>query len=469
MANILIIDDDTSMCYMLSSMVKSLGHEAAVANTLQDGTRQASEQEYDVVLLDVMLPDGNGLEAIPLILKTPSEPEIIIITGLGDPDGAELAIKSGAWDYIEKASSINSMSLPIIRALQYRDEKKSRETKKALNRAGIIGESTPIKHCLDLVAQAAGNDSNVLVSGETGTGKELFANAVHVNSNRSDKSFVVVDCAALPETLVESTLFGHAKGAFTGADKVKEGLVKMADGGTLFLDEIGELPLSMQKKFLRILQERRFLPVGSTKEIKSDFRLIAATNRDLEEMVQEGKFREDLLYRIRTLSIVLPPLRSRDDDVKDLVLYLVKEFCERYGMATKGISPDLLETLTAYSWPGNVRELVNTMENVFAAAGEAPVLHSNHLPTYFRVEVARSAIKQKKSDNKSAMVNDQRPLGLNTLKDYRDIKMLRVEKEYLKKLMSLTLWDIKAACDVADISRPRLYALLKKHQISRSS
>jgi two-component system NtrC family response regulator len=469
MAQILIIDDDTSMCYMLSSMVEKIGHDVTVANTLKEGVRSASAHDFDVVLLDVMLPDGNGLEAIPVIRETDSRPEIIIITGLGDPDGAELAIKSGAWDYIEKASSINSMSLPIIRAIQFRDEKKTREIKIALKREGIIGESSQVRHCLDLVAQAANSDANVLVSGETGTGKELIANAVHVNSNRSDKSFVVVDCAALPETLVESTLFGHAKGAFTGADKTKEGLVKMADGGTLFLDEIGELPLSMQKKFLRVLQERRLLPVGSTKEIKSDFRLIAATNRDLEQMVANGKFREDLLYRVRTLSIVLPPLRERAEDIKDLVFHLVKELCERYGMGAKGISPDLFETLTSYSWPGNVRELVNTMENVFAAAGEAPVLYSSHLPTYFRVEVARSALKKKKVENKSAIINNQRPLGLNSFKDYREIKALKAEKEYLQQLVSLTLWDIKSACEVADLSRPRLYALLKKHHISRSS
>ncbi len=212
--------------------------------------------------------------------STPSSPEIIVITGLGHPDEAELAITSGAWDYLEKPASFDAIKLPLLRALEYRSERTPGNMAAALKRNGIIGDSEKITACLELVAQAAESDANVLITGETGTGKELFAKVIHANSRRAQKSFVVVDCTALPETLVESVLFGHARGAFTGAETSEEGLIKQADGGTLFLDEIGELPSTIQKKFLRVVQEHRFRPVGGRREITSDFRLMAATNEE---------------------------------------------------------------------------------------------------------------------------------------------------------------------------------------------
>ena len=275
MANVLIIDDDRAMCDMLSGRMRDMGHNATYALTLKAGLKQAFSESFDVVFLDVGMPDGNGLEALPKIRETPSSPEVIIITGAGSPDGAELAIKNGAWDYIEKPLSISAMSLPLIRALQYREDTRTLGSPVALDREGIVGNSPPMKACFDLMAQASASDANVLITGETGTGKELFAAAIHKNSPRAEKSFVVVDCATLPETLVESMLFGHEKGAFTGADKAKDGLIKQADGGTLFLDEVGELPLSVQKAFLRVLQERRFRPLGGKREIESDFRLVS--------------------------------------------------------------------------------------------------------------------------------------------------------------------------------------------------
>jgi len=272
MARILIIDDDKLMCRSLSLVARQKGYEASSTNTLGEGLEKAITELFDVIFLDVNMPDGNGLEFLSKLPKLPSSPEIIIITGFGDPNGAELAIKCGAWDYLEKGASINEITLSLLRALEYREQKRiesSTNDAGLLKRDGIIGNSVRLKECLDLVAQSAICDSNVLITGETGTGKELFAKAVHQNSLRSKKNFVVVDCASLPENLIEGMLFGHEKGAFTNADQAREGLILQANGGTLFLDEIGEMPLSLQKVFLRVLQDHRFRPLGSNRELET--------------------------------------------------------------------------------------------------------------------------------------------------------------------------------------------------------
>ena len=340
MANILIIDDDVVMTELLSQAIKERGqHDVVCTNTLGEGLAAVKSGIFAVVYLDVCLPDGNGLDAISELRNGLSSPEVIIMTGAGDPDGAELAIKSGAWDYLEKPSSINMMILPLVRALQYRDVKLSPKPLMTLKRQGIVGGSPSIMACLERVAHAAGYDASVLITGETGTGKEGFAWAIHENSRRADKNFVVVDCATLSDTLVESVLFGYQKGAFTGADRSREGLIKQADGGTLFLDEIGELPLAVQKAFLRVLQERRFRPLGGKEELRSDFRLVAATNRDLDRMVLDGQFRSDLLYRIRSFTIELPPLREHPDDIPALVTYHVSRLAERHGDKMINFSP----------------------------------------------------------------------------------------------------------------------------------
>jgi two-component system NtrC family response regulator len=333
LAKVLIIDDDEIMSAMLTEMVSRMGHDASKALTLQDGLNKVLEGGVDVVFLDIRLPDGNGLDALPLIRKAPSSPEVIILTGFGDPDGAELAMRNEVWDYLQKPSSVKDMTLTLSRAIQYRDEKKSHKPPLVLKREGIMGGSPQMEAVMNLLAQAASNEANVLITGATGTGKELFAWAIHNNSRRAERNFVVVDCTALPETLVESILFGHEKGAFTGADKMRDGLVKQAHGGTLFLDEVGELPLTIQKSFLRVLQDHSFRPIGGKDIIESDFRLIAATNRDLGRMAAEGMFREDLLFRIRTLNIDLPPLRNRLADIVDLTKFYIAKFCNRYGIA----------------------------------------------------------------------------------------------------------------------------------------
>ncbi|MEW6658948.1 MAG: sigma-54 dependent transcriptional regulator [Thermodesulfobacteriota bacterium] len=460
MGNILIIDDDQLICETLADAVKGLGHKVSFALTLEDGVKKAWEQEFDVVFLDVRMPDGNGLQALPRLRETPSFPEIIIITGYGDLNGPELAIRNGAWDYIQKPSSKKEMLLPLIRALQYRQEKKAKKPLMALNMNGIVGSSPPMKTCYDLLAQAAQSDVNVLLTGETGTGKELFARAIHHNSFRASHNFVVVDCTVLPETLVESMLFGHEKGAFTGAAKHQDGLIKQAHKGTLFLDEVGELPRTVQKSFLRVLHERRFRPLGSKREISSDFRLVAATHRNLEQMVKQGQFRQDLLFRLRSLSIDLPPLKERRGDIKELVMHFLAKFWEHQGVGTKGLSPEVLEILMAYDWPGNVRELVNTLERAWAAAYHEPVLIPQHLPPHIRIQVAQSAVKKPPSVKEPAVpyvFGEKMP----SLRDYQE----EMKARYLKNLMAAVGKDLQKACRVSGMSRSSLYAHLKKYKL----
>jgi two-component system NtrC family response regulator len=468
MSRILIVDDDPSIGNMLARMVRKAGNEAQCASRLDEAVELASSNHFDLVLLDVNLPDGSGLDALPLFAEGRSRPEVIIITGEGDADGAALAIRSGAWDYIQKPASIERMKLSLLRALQYREEKRARSQTvnvMAVKRAGIIGNSPQLLSCFDQVARVACTDANILVIGETGTGKELFAHAVHENSPRHNRPFVVLDCSALPETLVESLLFGHSKGAFTSADKPHEGLIKQADGGTLFLDEVGELPLQIQKAFLRVLQERRFRPLGSRTEIASDFRLVAATNRNLGHMVLDGSFRHDLLFRLRSFVIDLPPLRERTGDIQDLMMHHLARVCERLKIGLKGLAPEFLEALNSYPWPGNVRELLQALERAVAAALFEPTLHVKHLPDEIRIELVRDSLA---AATKSTEVEGRPPRWTESplaLKQYRE----NADRQYLLNLMAYTQGNVRRACSLSGLSRSRLYDLLKHHQISHSN
>ncbi|MFC1490096.1 sigma-54-dependent transcriptional regulator [Candidatus Latescibacterota bacterium] len=463
MADVLIIDDDKLMCKVMSHMVKDIGYGVKYCHTIKDGMKMVLSDTFDVVMLDVRLPDGNGLDILPKIREVSYSPEVIIITGIGDQDGAELAINSGAWDYIEKPASIKQMTLPLLRAVEFRKGKKDRQVPVLLKRGNIIGNSSKMNKSLERIANAASINANVLINGETGTGKELFARAIHENSSRADKRFVVVDCAALPDSLVESILFGHEKGSFTGADKSNEGLVKQADGGTLFLDEIGELPLTTQKAFLRVIQERQFRSVGSKVERKSDFRLIAATHQNLDEMVEKKRFRHDLLFRLRSFTIDVPPLRERSEDIKDLVFYYTNRFCEIYGIETKGFSPGFIEALKKYNWPGNIRELVNMLEQTLAETRFEPTLFPYHLPTPIRVKLVKSSIS--KSNNTANIDNIELPFGNSDNNIYPKFKEFKeeMEKQYLKKLVSDTNGVKKDAIKISGLSRQHLYDLLKKY------
>ncbi len=471
MASVLIVDDDKNLCDVLARLFAREGHDVTSALSLAEGAEKAHSGVFDVVFLDVVFPEGDGLDVLPHIQQSPSAPEVIIMTGAGNPDGAELAMRCGAWDYVEKGSSAQGMLLPLRRALQYREGRRHREPRVALDIDPIVGDSPAIRACFDLVAQAAATDANLLTTGETGTGKELFARAVHKNSSRSTGNFVVVDCAALPETLVESTLFGHEKGAFTSAERAHDGLVKHADGGTLFLDEIGELPLSVQKTFLRVLQERRYYPVGASREETSDFRMIAATNRDLGIMAQEGRFRDDLLFRVRSLVLSLPPLRERTGDAKAIALDRVPRLCERYGFEAKGLSEDFLVALDKHEWPGNVRQLLQALEAAVIAAQDDPVLVPHHLPVDIRAKLARASLGKHNRPSDAASVDAEgilaRPVALPSWQEYRKAEVADAEMRYLRKLMRLCEGDLKKACEVSSLSRPRLYALMQKHQVSR--
>ncbi len=467
MSRILIVDDDKTMNDALSRAIIRTGHEVECRQSIQEGLKEVNSNDYDVVYLDVRMPDGDGLESLAKFREAPSSPEIIIITGYANSKGAELAIKSGAWDYVKKPSSIQEMTLPLLRVLQYRENKAASRQSVALNLDGIVCSSSSMKECIDLVANAANCDANVLITGETGTGKELFAWAIHNNSNRAGKNFVVVDCTVLPETLVESLLFGHERGAFTGANTSKEGLIKQADGGTVFLDEVGELPLSVQKRFLRVLQEHYFRPVGGKSEIYSNFRLIAATNRNLEAMVENQHFRKDLIYRLKSLHIHLPPLNQRKEDIRKLLTSYMTKLCENNNIATKGFSPEFFEALVAYDWPGNVREFINTLESVIAESLDAPTLFPYHLPVNIRIRATQASIGQDKPCTDRSSHEDQSSSTLPTLKSYRETGLNSLEQEYLEKLIASINGNIQEACRISGLSRSRLYGLMKKYNITR--
>jgi two-component system NtrC family response regulator len=462
MAKILVVDDDPNLALMLGEQSRRLGHDAVTASTLGEGVEQARQGDFDLVFLDVQMPDGNGLEFLARFREVASRPEVIIITGKGDPEGASKAITSGAWGYVEKPHVIKDLHLHMVRALQYREEKnRAARVPVILRREEIIGSSPKINHCLEQLAQAAMSDVSVLITGETGTGKELFARAIHANSGRSAKNFVVVDCAALPDNLIESTLFGHEKGAFTGADRGMVGLVKQADGGTLFLDEVGELPLQTQKAFLRVLQEHAYRPVGGSSEIRSDFRLVAATNRDLEKEVAAGAFRTDLLFRLQASVLHLPPLRERPEDLRPLAGYFVNRLSRRYGQEEKAFGVDFVATLAAYDWPGNVRELAQTLEHAFTAAFHSPTLYPNHLPDQMRILQAQRAVRQTQSLPPAALSPGNVAATLPSWRKFRD----RCEREYLLQLLAVSKGNISAASRLADLSRTHLYQLLAKYDL----
>ena len=466
MAKILIIDDDKMVCDTLARIFSEMGHEVIQAFTLSDGMSKASSVDADVVFLDVRLPDGNGLEHLPDVQAMPSMPEVIIITAFAGPDGAELALKNNAWDYIQKPASLDEVTMALSRALQYRKEKLESQTPVILKRESIVGNSPEILACLDQVARAARGRTNIFIGGDTGTGKELFARAIHANSARSENNFVVIDCAALPKNLIESILFGYAKGAFTGALRSEEGLVKHADGGTLFLDEVGELPMTMQKTFLRVLQERRFRPVGSTSEVTSNFRLVSASNRDLDKMVESGEFRDDLLFRLRSITIDLPPLCQRKEDIKDIAVDFLLLICESQNIGVKGFSPGFLDILTSYNWPGNVRELHSVIEYAIAESINEQTLFPKHLPSHVRIQVARSSFgdPDTKADTDQSISDSFE--GFPKWKDFRKTLIADGEKRYLRELMTHAGNDVKQASRLSSLSQPRLYELLRKYKIS---
>ncbi len=461
MAQILIIDDDSFIAETISALILHLGHIPTSALTLQDGLKQAGTNKFDLILLDVSLPDGNGLEIIPQLTALPNAPEVIILTGFGDTNGAALAITNGAWDYLVKGDSLHNIRLSLERALRYREARQKQPQAISLKRDDLIGESPAIAKLCNFIARAASGTADILLTGATGTGKELAARTIHDNSPRQKQEFVVVDCAALPLNLSESTLFGSRRGAYTGADRDHEGLVAKADSGSLFFDEIGELGLEQQKVLLRVLQERSYRPLGDTKEKKSDFRLIAATNRDLEEMVQDGTFRRDLYYRLNALNYTMPTLAERLEDIDLLAPYFINQFCKKTGTETKGFSPDLIEALKSYYWPGNIRELSQTLEAAITMAGPEETLYSQHLTKHLRINLSQIKITPGSRKPRQTLT-ETRPEPLPTLAQFRQA----AELEYFTQLLQQNRQNLKEALKISGLSRSRFYDLIKHHKLS---
>lgn len=506
MAHVLIIDEKQDDCSLLHSLMLKKGYQSSIVKNLQEAMSFSLKQDIDVVLMDSIILQGQNSEHLQQLQASPSAPEVIIMSEKGCAEEAESAIRHGAWDYIVSSGSPQDIINPLSQVLRYRQKKgqaANPEKHVEIKAPGIIGNSVRLKVCLDSLMQAAHSDTNVLITGETGTGKELFSTALHQNSGRHNKNFVVVDCAALPETLVESTLFGHEKGSFTGANQKHYGLIKQADGGTLFLDEVGELPLAVQKTFLRVLEERRFRLVGGQSEVKSNFRLVAATNQNLEQMVERGTFREDLLFRLRTFSLQLPPLRDRLEDIVPLVKYFVANRKKDNQMFKKIISNDFLAALRQYHWPGNVRELFHAVERSLAAAQDHTTLYPYHLPIHIRIGIAKSLLPQAAEAQPQPpavaaaaaptapqpapapappppRVADQQEApgeartihytfnARQRLQRVREEVLAKTEEIYLKELLTVTERNISQAIQTSGLSRSRLYQLLKDYNILES-
>ncbi len=363
---ILVVDDEQVHRYMLCSMFKEWGWKCIEADDGRTAVEAVEKFVYDAVLMDVRMARMDGMEAFNRIHAAHPALPVIIMTAYSSVDAAVEAIKHGAHDYLTKPLDFDRLRLTLERAVDRRQvEEKKRERKKVTptpTPSAIIGNSPPMQELLEMISYVAPTEATVLITGESGTGKELVAAELHQNSERSDGPFVRVNCAALAESLLESELFGHEKGAFTGADRLREGKFVQAAGGTLFLDEIGETSQAMQVKMLRVLQEHELQRVGGEETIRTDARIIAATNRDLEEEVRAGNFREDLYYRLNVVTVDVPPLRERGEDVMLLVNHFVRKFSEKNRRVVAGITPECMELLTAYHWPGNVRELENAIE-----------------------------------------------------------------------------------------------------------
>ncbi|WP_022663703.1 sigma-54-dependent transcriptional regulator [Desulfospira joergensenii] len=475
MANILIIDDEEYIRDILSVRVRRLNHSPFSAATIRQGRKLIRETVFDLIFLDVNLPDGSGLDLLQSIKQETNSPEVVIITAVGSHEGAEIAIKNGAWDYLNKPLKKEDINLRIERALEFRKMKNHRRQPVVLETGKIIGKSKAIKKCLRKVAQCAASHSNVLLHGETGTGKEVFANAIHSNCRLSAGNFIVVDCAAMTESLAESVLFGHVKGAFTGADKASDGLVLKADKGTLFLDEIGELPLSLQSTFLRVLQEKRIRPVGSHMEKPSDFRLISATNRDLDQMVEKGTFRRDLLHRIRTIDIELPPLKARKPDIRELASFFISDICQKQNLKEKVLLPETLDLLESYDWPGNVRELIHTIEQSIVNEPDSPLLYPYSLPDHIRLNFVKKGLPDLEKTEAEPRKDSLEAILLSgidkgnppNLKDIRNQFFDKIEKIYLKAVLAENNWDVEKTAGILGVGKNRVYVLTRKYNLKQ--
>jgi len=373
---ILVVDDEQSIRDFLTILLHQEDYETETADSVASALERLSAGTFDLVICDLKLPDGNGLDVLREARSRGLRSEFVIITAHTTPQHALESLRAGAAEYISKPFDVDDLKL-ILRKLLDQDEAD------VVAIPEFVGVSKSIRRILELVPRVAATPSTVLITGESGTGKELLARALHAHSSRVQGPFLTVNCGALPEGLLESELFGHARGAFTGAVRDHKGLFAQADGGTIFLDEIGELTPPMQVKLLRVLQEHRFRRVGGSKEVEVDVRVLAATNRDLQRDVEDGRFREDLYYRLNVIQLQLPPLRRRSACIPELARHFVARTCERFGQPAKRLTSDAIRVLLAYSWPGNVRELENVVERTVALES-SEVISSGSLPEHLR-------------------------------------------------------------------------------------
>ncbi len=383
----LIVDDEKSIREILKIILSEFDFEIDEAGSFEEGKKKIEENYYDLATFDLKLPDGTGIDLLKLLKEKNPKAEAIMMTAFASSDTAVEAIKIGAYDYISKPFDVNELRLLLRNVKKKLELEQKLAEEKEEKFQDLIGKSPAIKIVKETIEKIAPYDINVLITGESGTGKEVVAKTIHKLSKRKDKPFVAINCASLPADLLESELFGYKKGAFTGATSDKKGLIEEANGGTLFLDEIGEMPMSLQAKLLRFLEERKIRPLGSTKEIEVDVRIISATNRNLEEEIEKGNFREDLYYRLSTIIIKIPPLRERKEDIPLLAEHFLKEFQEKYGKKFEKISQDFLDFLMKYEFKGNIRELRNLLEKavILSEGGElkSPIQKTTDINSIF--------------------------------------------------------------------------------------
>jgi two-component system response regulator PilR (NtrC family) len=383
-ARILVVDDERSMQEFLEIFFRSEGYDVVTADSVEAATLQLESDDFDVVITDIQMPDGSGLDLLRLCYEAAPEAVVIMITAFASTETAISAMKEGAYDYVTKPFKVDELRIVVEKALEKKllssENRRLRTELRSHSRdRSIIGSSASIRRVLDLAAQVADSKANVLITGESGTGKEVVARSIHNDGIRRDRPFVAVNCAAIPETLLESELFGHVRGAFTGAVQNKAGLFETADTGTLFLDEVGELTLAVQVKLLRAIQEKTFRRVGGTADIRADVRIVAATNRRLEEEIHAGRFRDDLYYRLNVIEINVPPLRERTDDIPLLAAHFIEKFAVELEREVMSLSDEAVAKLVGYRFPGNVRELENAIERA-VALGRGPVIDVDALP-----------------------------------------------------------------------------------------
>ncbi|HWC50031.1 MAG TPA: sigma-54 dependent transcriptional regulator [Nitrospira sp.] len=456
-ASILVVDDEEAIVSSLSSILQDEGYEVSVAKSGAEALKTYMADPPDLMLLDIWMPDMDGLETLRRIREVVPNAQVMVMSGHGSIETAVKAIKLGAYDYIEKPLSLENVTLRVKHALeQYRLEEENRSLRTKVQRKfELVGQSPAMQQLRQLIETAGPTNSRVLVGGENGTGKELVARAIHLQSARADRPFVAVNCAAIPETLIESELFGHEKGSFSGATSMKRGQFEQADGGTLFLDEIGDMSLSTQAKVLRALQEQQFTRVGGTKLLKVDVRVLAASNKDLLKEIEKGNFREDLYYRLNVVPIVVPPLRERRDDIPLLIRHFMKVHAEEQGLRTKEVTPEAMNVFQQYDWPGNIRELRNLIERLMI------MVPGNVIDA----AQATASLQVKPTGPAPAAANAATPAAVSPLftQPYDSLRDARnaFEKEYIARKLREHHWNISRTAEDLRIERSHLHRKIK--------